>query len=265
MQNIVSSKFAKKIVNVDSIEEVEKIINTTDMMIPADVRAYDREENGEEYEEEELQKAKEVMDCSHAPKVFKTLLEESCPDSDYPQEIKDLMEYITNKGLTSDGIFRRSPNSEKVDTIIRLINDHQPVNFDEYDIYTLASVLKEFIRGLPDTLIPESCYPMLSDASIMSMEPEKLIPFVQSNFVLILDSRRAKLLRDLMMLSAMTAQLYKSNRMSAKSLAVVWAPNMIRMENRGDELKVVTSVIRVVECMIEHYDTVFCKKAQLIK
>ena len=144
MQNIVSSKFAKKIVNVESIEELEGIISTDGMMIPANVREHDQEENGEKYDEIELERAREIMDSGRRPKVFKTSLEESCPDSDYPQEIKDLMEYITNKGLKSDGVFRRSPNKEKMETIIQLMNDHLPVSFEEYDIYTLASVLKEF-------------------------------------------------------------------------------------------------------------------------
>ena len=263
MQNIVSSKFAKKIINVDSIEELENIIKTDDMMIPADVRAHDQEENGEKYDEEELEEARAIMvGDKRRPKVFKTPLEESCPDSDYPQEIKDLMEYLTNKGLKSDGIFRRSPNKEKLEIIIQLMNDHQPVNFDEYDVYTLASVLKEFVRELPDTLIPESSYPLLSDTAIMTMETSELIAFIQTNFISVLDTRHSKLLRDLMMLSAMTAQLHQSNRMSSKALAVVWAPNMIRMNTRGDELKVVTSVIMVMECMIDNYDKVFCNRSR---
>lgn len=260
MQNIVSSKFARKIVNINSIEELDNLINTNDIIIPADVRAYDQEENGEEYEEDDLERARAIMDGDRKPKVFNTPLEESCPESDYPKEIKDLIEYITNKGLKSDGIFRRSPNKDKLNIIIQLMNDHQPINFDEYDIYTLASVLKEFVRSLPETLIPESTYPLLADASIMTMETSDLIPFIQSKFVSVLDSRHCKLLRDLMMLSAMTAQLHQSNRMGAKALAVVWAPNMIRMERRGDELKLITTVIKVIECMIENYDTVFCKR-----
>jgi hypothetical protein len=260
MQNIVSSKFARKIVNIDSIEELESIITTKNMMIPADVRAYDQDENGEKYDEEDLEKARAIMDSDRKPKVFGVSLEESCPDSDYPQEIKDLMEYLTNKGLKSDGIFRRSPNREKLDTLIRMMNAHQPVNFDEYDINTLASLLKEFIRSLPETLIPESAYPSLSDTVIMTMETDDLIRLIQSKFISVLDSRHLKLLRDLMMLSAMTAQLQQSNRMSPKALAVVWAPNMVRMERRGDEMKVVTATIRVIECMIENYDAIFCKR-----
>lgn len=260
MQNIVSSKFAKKIVNVDSIEELEAIIKTDDMMIPADVRAFDQEENGEVYEEAELERARAVMDGGRRPRVFKVDLAESAPESDYPEEIKNLIEHITKKGLKSDGIFRRSPNKEMLDIIIQLIDSHQHINYDDYDIYTLASVLKEFIRDLPKTLIPESSYDLLDDPVIMTMEDEELVPFVRNKFVQPLDERSKGLLKDLMMLSAMTSQLSHVNRMSAKSVAVVWSPNMIRMDAQKDELKIINAVIRVVECMIVNYDQIFCNK-----
>lgn len=260
MQNIVSSKFAKKIVNVDSIEELGDLIKNDDMIIPADVRAFDREVNGEIYEEEELERARALMDGGKRPRVFRVDLEQSAPESEYPEEIKKLIEHITAKGLKSDGIFRRSPNKEMLNIVIQLIDTHQQINFDDYDISTLASVLKEFIRELPTTLIPEESYDLFNDPSIMTMEDEEFIPFVKNKFVQPLDERRKALLRDLMMLSAMTVQLSHINRMSSKSLAVVWAPNFVRMDAKADELKIINAVIRVVECMIVNYDQIFCNK-----
>jgi hypothetical protein len=38
MRTVVSSKFAKKVVNVDSIEELDLLINTGEMEIPGDIR-----------------------------------------------------------------------------------------------------------------------------------------------------------------------------------------------------------------------------------
>lgn len=261
MQNVVSSKFAKKIINVASLEELEEHVRTEEMMIPADVRIHDQEENGEEeYDEAELERAKEIMDTGRKPKIFKMSLKE-CEGEDYPEEIKELIEYITNKGLKSDSIFRRSPNLEALNSIISSIDARDPVNYESFDVYTLASVLKEYVRSLPETLIPSTSYTLLqSSPQIMTMDPQDLIPFIQTNFLKPLDARSLKLLKDLMMLSAMTAQLSHVNRMSAKAMAVVWAPNMIRLESKAEELKAITAVIKVIECMIEHYDDVFCRK-----
>lgn len=38
MKHIVSSKFARKITNVDTLEELELFTNTDEMMIPGDIR-----------------------------------------------------------------------------------------------------------------------------------------------------------------------------------------------------------------------------------
>ena len=255
--------FAKKIVNCKNIEELETILCIPDLMIPAHVRMYDQEEYGERYDEEELERAREIMKGDGESKIFGVALEVSCPDpgSDYPKEIKDLISYLSNRGLKSDGIFRKSPNKEMLESIMMLMDKHQPVNFDDYDIYTLASVLKQFIRDLPDTLIPESSYSALSGASIMIKDDAELIPFVCANFIKPLDDRREKLLKNLMLLIAMTAQLSHINRMSTKALAVVWAPNLIKMDASTDELKIITAVIRVVECMINNYDVIFCNES----
>lgn len=261
MQTIVSSKFAIKVKNVNSIEELEDLVVTKDMMIPADVRIYDREENGEEdYEEAELDRAHAIMDGGKKSKIFKVSLAEYEGES-YPEEIQSLIEYLTNKGLKSDGIFRRSPNQESLSKIISEIDARNTVNYEDYDVYTLASVLKEFVRGLPETLIHPSSYTILqSNVNIQTMDETELIPFIQSNFLKPLDNRSFDLLKDLMMLSAMTAQLSTTNRMSAKAMAVVWAPNMIKMESKADEMKILTTVIRVIECMIVNYDELFCRK-----
>lgn len=104
MQKIISSKFAKKIVSIECIDDLEMIIETEEMMIPADVRQYDQEEFGEKYDEAELARAKSIMETKKIPPVFRVSLETACPDSDYPEEIKDLMAYLTNKGLKSESI-----------------------------------------------------------------------------------------------------------------------------------------------------------------
>ena len=78
---------------------------------------FDKEEYGERYEQEELEKAKEIMESKALPPVFAIPLSKSSPEGEYPEEIKSLMEYLTNHALRAESIFRRSPNSEHVKAI----------------------------------------------------------------------------------------------------------------------------------------------------
>ena len=105
-------------------------------------------------------------------------LEISSSESDYPEEIKLLIEHLTNKGLMTEGIFRRAPNKEMFQILYQQIDNRQEINFDDFDVHTIASILKEFIRDLPETLIPSESYQILSDPSIKTMNDSELLPFI---------------------------------------------------------------------------------------
>lgn len=132
----------------------------------------------------------------------------------------------------------------------------EPVNFDTYDPHTLASVLKAFIRELPDPLIPRSAYENLTN--IDTVPDDELAAFVAKNFVKPLPNQERKLLKDVILLAAMTAQLSSVNRMSVRSLAVVWAPTMTRFESVQEDFAMSTQTQRLLYCMINEYDQVFC-------
>lgn len=65
------------------------------------------------------------MESKARPPVFAIPLAKSAPDSEYPEEIKSLMEFLTNHALRTESIFRRSPNSEHVKQIRAAMNDRK--------------------------------------------------------------------------------------------------------------------------------------------
>lgn len=132
----------------------------------------------------------------------------------------------------------------------------EQINFDTYDPHTLASVLKTFVRDLPEPLISRSTYENL--ANIDTIPDDKLASFVASNFVKPLPNQERKLLKDVILLAAMTAQLSSVNRMTVRSLAVVWAPTIIRFETVQEDFAMSTQTQRLIYCMINEYDQVFC-------
>lgn len=87
---------------------------------------FDKEEFGEQYDQAELEKSKEVMESKALPPVFAVPLSKSSPDGEYPQGIKLLMEYLTNKCLRTESIFRRSPNILHVKEIRSAMNKRKP-------------------------------------------------------------------------------------------------------------------------------------------
>ncbi len=65
------------------------------------------------------------MESKALPPVFAVPLSKSAPESEYPDEIKVLMEYLTNNALRTESIFRRSPNAENLKSIRAKMNDRK--------------------------------------------------------------------------------------------------------------------------------------------
>lgn len=65
------------------------------------------------------------MESKALPPVFAVPLSKSAPGGEYPEEIKQLMEFLTNNALRSESIFRRSPNSEHVKEIRAKMNERK--------------------------------------------------------------------------------------------------------------------------------------------
>ncbi len=132
----------------------------------------------------------------------------------------------------------------------------EPLRFEDYDVHTLASVLKTFVRELPEPLIPRSTYDKISELD--NVDDEELPAYVAQNFVKPIPNQERKLLKDVILLSAMTAQLSSVNRMSVRAMAVVWAPTMIRFDTVQEDFTFAPQVQRILNCMIGKYDQVFC-------
>lgn len=130
------------------------------------------------------------------------------------------------------------------------------VRFEDYDVHTLASVLKTFVRELPEPLIPRSTYDKFTELD--NVTDDQLPSFVAKSFVKPIPNQERKLLKDVILLAAMTSQLSSVNRMSVRALAVVWAPTMIRFETVQEDFAYSPQAQRVLGCMIGNYDQVFC-------
>lgn len=66
-----------------------------------------------------------------------------------PPLLVELLVYISREGVTVRDIFRRSGNNSDVKRLMRRLSEGKPTNFTEYSFYTLASVVKKFLLGIP--------------------------------------------------------------------------------------------------------------------
>ncbi|KAK2501836.1 hypothetical protein MC885_001756 [Smutsia gigantea] len=76
-----------------------------------------------------------------------------------PPVLRFTVTYLREKGLHTEGLFRRSASVHTVREIQRLYNQGKSVNFDNYgDIHIPARILKTFLRELPQPLLTFRAY-----------------------------------------------------------------------------------------------------------
>ena len=94
------------------------------------------------------------------PKIFGISLKNLIEKEEFakvPRIVINICEFLLINGLETEGIFRVNGNNKAVESIKLLFEENYSLDMPNCtDVYAVASVLKLFIRELPDGLIPEN-------------------------------------------------------------------------------------------------------------
>ncbi|XP_025784600.1 arf-GAP with Rho-GAP domain, ANK repeat and PH domain-containing protein 1 [Puma concolor] len=181
-----------------------------------------------------------------------TLSEQQLGDSDIPVIVYRCIDYITQCGLTSEGIYRKCGQTSKTQRLLEsLRQDARSVRLKEGEQHVddVSSALKRFLRDLPDGLFTRAQRLAWLEASEIEDEEEKV-------------SRYRELLAHLppvnrATVKALISHLYcvqcfsDTNQMNTHNLAIVFGPTLFQTD--GQDYK----AGRVVEDLIGHYVVVF--------
>eukprot|EP00070_Physeter_catodon_P034991 XP_028341885.1 arf-GAP with Rho-GAP domain, ANK repeat and PH domain-containing protein 1 isoform X3 [Physeter catodon] len=181
-----------------------------------------------------------------------TLSEQQLGDSDIPVIVYRCVDYITQCGLTSEGIYRKCGQTSKTQRLLESLRlDARSVRLKEGEQHVddVSSALKRFLRDLPDGLFTRVQRLAWLEASEIEDEEEKV-------------SRYRELLARLppvnrATVKALISHLYcvqcfsDTNQMNTHNLAIVFGPTLFQTD--GQDYK----AGRVVEDLISHYVMVF--------
>ncbi|TSR27747.1 RalA-binding protein 1 [Bagarius yarrelli] len=94
-----------------------------------------------------------------------------------PAIFRECIDYIENYGMKCEGIYRVSGMKSKVDELKAAYDREECPCLEEYEPHTVASLMKQYLRELPDNLLGRDLAPRFEDACSRSSEAEKLIEF----------------------------------------------------------------------------------------
>ncbi|XP_072914307.1 rho GTPase-activating protein 6-like isoform X2 [Hemitrygon akajei] len=197
-----------------------------------------------------------------------------------PRIVQQCCRHIECYGLQTVGIFRVGSSKKRVRQLRDEFDQGLEVVLDEeHSVHDIAALLKEFLRDMPDPLLPRELYTAF--IKTMSMNHMNQLSILQLLIYLLPPCNCDTLLRLLELLSRVASCAHDSvnedghevtgNKMTSPNLATIFGPNLLHRENISEkdysmqavEVEESSAVIGVVQVMIDNYRSLFLVSPEL--
>ncbi|XP_072234104.1 rho GTPase-activating protein 8-like [Leuresthes tenuis] len=264
---LISHKFGKKLTYVNYLAELREHLNYEQLSVPADVLRHDEKLRA-------AQKGGPPPSVKTPPPrpplptqqfgVSLQYIREKNRGAVIPPVMSETVAYLKQKGLRTEGIFRRSARVQIIKDVQKLYNLGKPVDFEQYeDVHIPAVILKTFLRELPEPLLTFRVYSQVQEilgveSSLRATRCKQMMESLpEHNFIV---------LKFLMCFLHMVSQESIINKMSPSNLACVFGVNLVWPRHSSISLSALTPINMFTELLIEHFHTVFgsrCPAAQV--
>ncbi|XP_071972178.1 rho GTPase-activating protein 24 isoform X3 [Engystomops pustulosus] len=179
-----------------------------------------------------------------------------------PMLVEQCVDFIRQRGLTEEGLFRLPGQANLVKELQDAFDCGEKPSFDSNtDVHTVASLLKLYLRELPEPVIPYAKYEdFLSCAKQLSKEEEsgvaELVKQVKS-----LPTVNYNLLKYICRFLDEVQSYSGVNKMSVQNLATVFGPNILRpkVEDPMTIMEGTVVVQQLMAVMISEHEILFPK------
>ncbi|NWX24203.1 RHG06 protein, partial [Aegotheles bennettii] len=195
-----------------------------------------------------------------------------------PRIVDRCCKHIETHGLQTVGIFRVGSSRKRVQQLREEFDRGLDVFLDEHQsVHDVAALLKEFLRDMPDPLIPRELYgAFLSTASMDSPAQTAALQLL----LFLLPPCHSDTLHRLLRFLGKVAQHAESsrgpdgqeipgNKMTVSNLATIFGPNILQKEKPGEKdagavnFEDSAAIILVLQRLIEHHQTLFMVSADM--
>uniref|UniRef100_G1DFV4 RalA-binding protein 1 n=1 Tax=Capra hircus TaxID=9925 RepID=G1DFV4_CAPHI len=115
-----------------------------------------------------------IFGVPRAGAVERTMM---CDGVRLPAVFRECVDYAEKHGMKCEGIYRVSGIKSKGDELKAAYDREEAPNLEEYEPNTVASLLKQYLRDLPENLLTKELLPRFEGACGRSSEAEKVQEF----------------------------------------------------------------------------------------
>uniref|UniRef100_A0A2K6RAL9 Family with sequence similarity 13 member A n=1 Tax=Rhinopithecus roxellana TaxID=61622 RepID=A0A2K6RAL9_RHIRO len=174
-----------------------------------------------------------------------------------PAIVWNIVEYLSQHGLTQEGLFRVNGNVKVVEQLRLKFESGVPVELgkEDGDVCSAASLLKLFLRELPDSLITSALQPrfiQLFQDGRNDVQESSLRDLIKE-----LPDTHYCLLKYLCQFLTKVAKHHMQNRMNVHNLATVFGPNCFHVPPGLEGMKEQDLCNKIMAKILENYNTLF--------
>ncbi|CAH8609956.1 unnamed protein product [Heterobilharzia americana] len=281
----ISSKMSHKVIYVEQLSGLEETLFVDQLPIPQRVLNYDKT-IAKDLPIRPIQQTQKdsltrpfVPAIPDAASVFSGAYEEQCKDvTPDPQQqfnvslqfikmnnggrpipivLEDAIDYIRDRGLTTEGIFRRSVSLKRIREVQNLYNNGETVDLRDYDDPHLAAVLlKSFLRELTEPLLTFELYDEILGTG--GLGAREKVALAKELILMKLPDDNYEILNFLIRFLTEISMYSQQNKMNAANLAVVFGPSLIWSRNQAS-LTAMGVINAFTQILITHYEYIFIK------
>ncbi|XP_077575454.1 protein FAM13A isoform X1 [Stigmatopora nigra] len=214
---------------------------------------------------EDMKKMVQMRPCSEPPEQVRlfgvSLLElqqKGLTEGGVPLVVRKMVEHLRDNALELEGLFRVNGSVRAVEALRQRLESDQDADIgDETDAFAVASLLKRYLRDLPQGLVEPAVQEALvqecSDKGSCSSLRERLKELPSLHF---------SLLSYLCHFLTQVDRNQQDNRMNAENLATVFGPNVFRVSPGFEALSEQTICNKILVEFIQNYSSIFEDKRE---
>ncbi|XP_078141604.1 unconventional myosin-IXb isoform X7 [Centroberyx gerrardi] len=165
-----------------------------------------------------------------------------------PMVMEMMLEHVEMNGLYTEGIYRKSGSANRMKELHqRLETDPHLVCLEDYPIHTVTGLVKQWLRELPDPLMTFIHYNDFLRAVELPDKQEQLHAIYK--VLEELPTANFNTLERLVFHLVRVSKEEAHNRMSPNSLAIVFAPCILRCPDSADPLLSMKDVAKTTTCI----------------
>ncbi|KAG7514951.1 unconventional myosin-IXb isoform X1 [Solea senegalensis] len=165
-----------------------------------------------------------------------------------PMVMEMMLEHVEMNGLYTEGIYRKSGSANRIKELHqRLETDPHQVCLEDYPIHTVTGLVKQWLRELPDPLMTFIHYSDFLHAVELPEKQEQLHAIYK--VLEELPTANFNTLERLVFHLVRVCKEEAHNRMSPNSLAIVFAPCILRCPDSADPLLSMKDVAKTTLCL----------------